>query len=106
MAKRKNLHQYIPEVATWDMFIDLDWRTGDWDIDAAARRAEAMPEKAKSAFQAAIDGLVRECMRYPSCPNLDTALGVIDEARDIGLDAAGAEVQVREEWKRARGAKW
>lgn len=106
MSKRKNLHQYIPEVERWDRFIDLDWRTGDWDADEAMKRAQDMPERAESGLAAACVGLMRECVRYPSCPALDAAIGVLDEAAEIGLDVESKKREMRDAWEKAREEKW
>lgn len=106
MAKRKNLHSYVNEVSDWDRFIDLDWRTGDWDVEQARARAASHPEQARNALRRAYAGLLKECVRYPSFPNRDEAMGVLDEGKDLGLEVAVMQDELRLAWEKARGEKW
>ena len=109
MAKRKNLWQYRPAVAGWDRLVGLDHRTGECpalDDSAAAKELNLVPERDLPVLEKALENIVEGFKTHPSCPALDTARGIIDEARAVGLLSIEAAMEkesvVTAEWERWR----
>ena len=104
MSKRKNMWKYVTEVQDWDRWLGMDRRTGDWDEHEAQRNVDADPEGATKAIANAVSGCVRGFAANPSVPALDECIGLLSEARSLGLDIAVLVQTARSRWERERYA--